>query len=279
MGLVALCLGLSASGVDALDNRFGVTDCECYRAEDCDSTEPDDWICRGYKLCGGTGKLDGTCLAAPVSPPWSPELLSEALTLYFEAYAIPISSGEGRPDPDLLAEAQDVQLSQVQHDAVKETVHLALDAVIGFDFDFPARPGRSSNAGNSVDPFVFGNIRGTPAEAAAIVEAARVGMVEAILTRNLNAVAEPLEDFWAAHPDFHPHHTGRLYAHGHAQYDGIAPLDAQIDHLKRFLRHLLTDGSPLCGDNKTEGLEECDGADDSACPQVCSWQCECGSFL
>jgi hypothetical protein len=36
-----------------------------------------------------------------------------------------------------------------------------------------------------------------------------------------------------------------------------------------------TGGSAVCGDGMAEGIEECDGMDDSACPGLCSDACAC----
>jgi hypothetical protein len=203
-------------------------------------------------------------------------LLIEALELYFDAYLVPISEGEGRPSLEILTQAESVGLSAVQRTEVRNAVHRALDAVIGFDFEYPQGPPASlGNTGVAS----FGNIRGTPDGATAIAMAARTAMVNAISTRNLNAIAGPLEGFWATHPDFHPNHTGREYPHGHADYEESVgtPLAGQIATLRLILlNYLLNDGAPLCGNDVRETLEECDGSDDNECPAVCSTECRCG---
>ena len=130
----------------------------------------------------------------------------------------------------------------------------------------------------SAAPSRTGNVRGTPAEAAAIVDATHEAIRNAILNRNLNAVVEPLTEFWTANPDFHPDHTGRYYAHGHAEYAGITPLEGQIRVLKQSLGFLLNNGQPLCGNDVREGTEVCDGSDSSACGGVCGADCTC-SFI
>ena len=98
-------------------------------------------------------------------------------------------------------------------------------------------------------------------------------MMDALLSRNLNAIAAPLQDFWTMHPDFSPDHTGRLYSHGHDEYPGVigSPFAGQIDTLTRLIGGLLADGGPLCGNEIREADEECDAADSSSCPAVSTW--------
>jgi hypothetical protein len=205
-----------------------------------------------------------------------------ALDLYVQAYAVPVSSGSGRPDAGLFDAATHVNLgaeNQRMHDLLEDTIHTALDAVIGFDFALPriANPQSEDPASNNgVGRARTGNVRGTPPESVAIVEAAHQGIRSAILTRNLNAVVAPLTEFWAAHPDFHPNHTGRYYSHGHHEYDGITPLEAQIRVLKQSLKFLLSNGQPLCGNDVREGAEVCDGSDSAACGGLCATDCTCG---
>jgi hypothetical protein len=205
-----------------------------------------------------------------------------ALDLYMQAYIVPVSNGEGRPDASLFDAAVRVNLgaeNRRMHGLLQDTIHTALDAVIGFDFALP-RIANRQNAEPASDRGAVqskaGNVRGTPPEAVAIVEATHEGIGNAILSRNLNAVVEPLTEFWIAHPDFHPSHTGRYYEHGHPEYEGITPLAGQILVLKQSLGFLLNDGQPLCGNDVREGLEVCDGSDSIACGGLCGLDCTCG---
>jgi hypothetical protein len=207
-----------------------------------------------------------------------------ALDLYMQAYMVPVFDGEGRPDASLFDAAVRVNLgaeNRRMHGLLQDTVHAALDAVIGFDFVLPPIANRRCNEPASdrgaVQPRL-GNVRGTPPEAVAIVEATHAGIRNAILSRNLNAVVEPLTEFWTANPDFHPFHTGRYYLHGHPEYEGTTPLAGQILVLKQSLGFLLNNGQPLCGNDVREGPEVCDGSDSFACGGVCSPDCTCGAI-
>ncbi|MEK6871512.1 MAG: S8 family serine peptidase [Nanoarchaeota archaeon] len=42
-----------------------------------------------------------------------------------------------------------------------------------------------------------------------------------------------------------------------------------------FLYTLSDDSPPICGNNKKEGIEQCDGSDDALCPGQCTAQCTC----
>lgn len=285
--VVGLALvGLSVHAVPA----FGLppastpgTTCDCYRIDDM-CTCPG---CTCNPTRGGTcdedGKLDVRCSPPPSpAPQTNPSLLVSALDLYMQAYMVPVSNGEGRPDASLFNAAVRVNLgaeNQRVHGLLQDTIHAALDAVIGFDFGLPRIANNqcqepASDRG-AVQPRQ-GNVRHTPPEAVAIVEATAEGIRNAILSRNLNAVVQPLTEFWTANPNFHPFHTGRYYPHGHPEYVGSTPLAGQILVLKQSLRFLLTDGRPLCGNDVREGPEVCDGSDSSACGGVCTPDCTCG---
>ena len=58
---------------------------------------------------------------------------------------VPVSNGEGRPDLTLVEEALRINRraeNQRVHSLLLETVHTALDAVIGFDFQIPQAANR-----------------------------------------------------------------------------------------------------------------------------------------
>ncbi len=259
--------------------------CNCYRLGDMCPADCPGCICNPTRGgdCDVDGKLDVRCSKLPnPTPEADPASLVLALDLYMEAYMVPVSDGEGRPDESLFDAAARVNLgagNRRMHGLLRETVHAALDAVLGFDFVLPRianrrceEPASDRGAGRPRP----GNVRTTPPEAVAIAEATHTGIRNAILTRNLNAVVEPLTAFWSANPEFHPLHTGRYYLHGHPEYEGTTPLEGQILVLKQSLGSLLNDGEPLCGNDVREGSEACDGSDSLACGGVCGFDCTCG---
>lgn len=195
--------------------------CTCYWDSDCTSND-----CGRYGECTASGKLDGLCATAGEAvliwdPGFDPSDVGDAADLYMQAYSVPVMVGEGRPDALLFCEAQKVVLgnaNEANHEAIRQLVHEVLDAVLGFDFEFPQGDEN------------VGNIRGVPPQAVDILEAARAGFVTAIMTENPDAVAAPLEDFWAANPEYHPNHTGRYYPHGHPG-EPLDSLASQINAL------------------------------------------------
>jgi hypothetical protein len=285
LALLSLCLQTSVAL--ALDNQETRAKCGCYTALDMcpagQKCDPQHWN------CDADGKLDSECVTPPAPTPKADALsLASALDLYVEAYMVPLTNADGgRPDFSAFDAAFHTNLgaqNQRMHGLLQDAVHRTLDAVVGFDFQNPEaanrkqclRPARRG----AVQP-LFGNIRAVAPEAADLVEAAHEGLRNGILTRNLNAVVQPLTDFWTSHPDFHPLHTGRYYDHGHADYAGTVgtPLNGQIVVLKQSLAELLNDGDPLCGNDVREGSEACDGTDNSGCGGVCALDCTCGVIL
>jgi len=252
--------------------------CNCYRLDDMCPAGCPGCRCDPGKggMCDVDGKLDVNCTKIPdATPQPNPAKLVQALDLYLQAYMVPVSNGEGRPDASLFDAAARVKVGKKNsemHRRLRATVHAALDAVIGFDFSLP----RIANTRRSAALWGAGNVRHTPPESVDIVEAAHQGLRNAILNRNLNAVVEPLTTFWTANPDFHPFHTGRYYEHGHPEYARTTPLGGQILVLKQSLRGLMNDGQPLCGNEVREGAEACDGIDNAACNGVaCGTDCSC----
>jgi hypothetical protein len=290
-GLFAAVVFL-ASPLYGLPKNEGVA-CDCYYAcipgNMCECADPNQKCNLISPGCDLDGKRDGKCVIPPImvpsfDTPDTPSLLT-ALNLYFEAYLVPVSEGEGRPDAEVLDAALAVQLgagNEKLHSMIQDGVHEALDALIGFDLVLPMSPGKFNDPGQGVGPPRFGNIRGTPALGVEIINAARTGIMEAIQYRNLNEIDEHLADFWQEHPDFHPNHAGRYYPHGHADYGERVgtPLVGQSGVIKLFVGSLLADGSPVCGDDNAEGTEECDGSDDMACGGLgCSSACTCGTIV
>ncbi|HMB54001.1 MAG TPA: hypothetical protein VKU40_11840 [Thermoanaerobaculia bacterium] len=211
----------------------GGTTCTCYWDADCPG---DDGDCTGYGDCEESGKLDGTCKAKAVAQPRTelssidglrldlPQpadagLVSEALDLYLAAYAVPVEAGTGRPDADLLAAAQRVDLGNrhaERHLAIQMAVHEALDATLGFDVHLPHLHGDLyGGAVYGMNPRLFANVRIVPHGADEMVEALRDGLAAALADNDPAAVGPSLAAFWQANPHYEPHHTGRYYPHGH----------------------------------------------------------------
>ena len=95
---------------------------------------------------------------------------------------------------------------------MEHAVWLSLDAVMGWDFQYPTNIQRAEG-------FV-GNIREVDGvrSASAIVDATRRALLEAIKKSDTSQVAGPLRDFWSKHPNYVPNHLGRCYPHGHGKF-------------------------------------------------------------
>jgi hypothetical protein len=124
--------------------------CTCYLPSDCKGRNA---VCGLGGSCLPQGKKDGKC-EVPASPPsavaagatvtTNTELvatdrlaMSSAIDAYFRSFIKAVEKGGGHPDSDLLATAQNVRLSQAQHSIVEEAVWVSLDAVMGWDFQYP----------------------------------------------------------------------------------------------------------------------------------------------
>lgn len=230
-------------------------DCTCYWDADCPG---DDGDCTGYFKCKQSGKLDGTCKKKADAVPTElatagkastvdREALAEALTLYFDAYMVPVNEGTGRGDMGFLYAAQRVDLGSPRgfevHGLLLDVVHEALDTTLGFDFVFPYNSGDCRGTSievmrlNALSPEP-GNIRIVPDHAVHMLMATRNSLLEAVRTGDAEAAAGPMQAFWDGHGHYHPHHTGRYYPHGH---DGeeTDPAPQQIAALQRIASRLL----------------------------------------
>lgn len=230
-----LAFAALAAGATAADDNCGGSQaipCNCYLGPDCGSEDPGACYNGPLNGCERNGKNDGTCrLDAPkidVAPIPSSEA-TELLTLAFDAYEQPILAGGGHPNPALWAQIDAAAATPKLAFAARVAVYEALDATLGFDLNLaePSEPGG------------MGNIRGVPDPQAtvALLHATRDAVVGAIADHDPDAVAAPLQAFWAQHPGYHPMHTGRCYPHGHANV--APPLPCQVGELKRKVAHVL----------------------------------------
>ncbi|HEY6252387.1 MAG TPA: hypothetical protein VI685_20725 [Candidatus Angelobacter sp.] len=242
---ILLC-GLLLAGLAVAQNTNAVAipvatkeTCNCYYTSDCTGVN----YCQGYGNCTPSGKLDGTCSTIAVASDSAktaqavkekPEAISAAVDSYFQAFLKAVKKGGGVPDPELVAAAQKVQLSQNGHDGVEHAVWVSLDAVMGWDFMYPNKLQRSFGA--------VGNIREVPSgdTAARIVEATRRGLLDSIQAHDPSKVDAPLQAFWAENPTYIPQHLGRCYPHGHKEVtDQASSVACQTDTLQRVAAMLI----------------------------------------
>jgi hypothetical protein len=171
--------------------------------------------------------------------------MSSALNAHFMGFIKAIKNGGGQPDPKLVHLAQNAHISQDEHDSVETAVWLSLDAVMGWDFDYPSKLARTEG-------FV-GNIRevGGVGAAEGIVDAARRGLTESLKTGDYTKVESLLLEFWAKNPSYLPRHTGRCYPHGHEELrDMKAASTCQIEALQHIAQLLIdTAASTVMNDN------------------------------
>src|SRR5216684_2061448 len=165
--------------------RSPVILCNCYFSTDCKGRIA---LCQLGTGCLVQGKNDGSCTIGGAPPPganlsaaMSNEeksrvvaerlALSSAVDSYFQGFLKAIENGGGHPDPKLVQDALDTHLSKAGHDRVELAVWQSLDAVMGWDFNYPLTQQRAEG-------FV-GNIREVDGvvAAAGIVEAARRGLL------------------------------------------------------------------------------------------------------
>lgn len=289
---------LASVQAHALPKETALPTCNCYYGKDCGGEKTckitNPWCLPGPKSCACDLKSDGLCKPKDDAGFLPPSLIldesnvtaiSLGIDFYFQAYMEPIATnpdGSGAPDPNLLAAADTALLGagSLPNSGIHQIVAEALDALIGFDFMFPHFPSTAAVLqGQARTVGVRGHIRGTPRESLELLECGRRAILGGIETRNLNVVDEELDRFWLAHPDYHPSHTGRLFNHGHADYDEKvgSPQDGQVAKLRDLVQILLHGGAPVCGDGVVEGEEECDG-DPATCQQSagCDAECRCG---
>jgi hypothetical protein len=155
-------------------------------------------------------------------------VLSSAVDSYFQGFLKAIERGGGHPDPKFVQAALDAHLSKNGHDHVELAVWQSLDAVMGWDFNYPLMFQRAEG-------FV-GNIREVDGvgDATGIVDATRRGLLDSLKTGDVDRVSAPLRAFWSKNPNYVPRHLGRCYPHGHAEItDMRAGIACQIDVLQR----------------------------------------------
>jgi hypothetical protein len=229
-----------ASPPGARAMKIPTTLCACYYASDCRTRNA---LCNYSGSCLPQGKNHGLCDL--VAPPPSTNLdavsnenrglvvaeriaISSAVDSYFQGFMKAIENGGGHPDPKLVRAALDIRLSQNLHDRVELAVWVSLDAVMGWDFEFPLKFQRAEG--------FMGNVRdvGGVRASGAIVDAARRGLLDALKTGDSSKVVPPLQEFWSKNPNYMPRHLGRCYPHGHPELtDMTAGIACQIDVLQR----------------------------------------------
>lgn len=216
------------------------TPCDCYWRSDCGS--PQHWVCNYGSGCAHSGKLDGRC------QPWFPfenpkntmmdptrvagsndeELFVQVLDLWFKSYVVAAEKkGNGLPDHALLDQALVAKLSDRVHVGIKDTVFNVIDVLAGFDFAMP--PGNCY----AYDTRCLGFFRiPLDPKGVQLLEAGERGFVEALRAKDRRLVERALQDFWKNN-DYRPHHTGRCYPHGHAEFGaaGGSPLICQRQEL------------------------------------------------
>jgi hypothetical protein len=215
--------------------------CTCYFTSDCSSGQ----TCGSYGSCTKSGKLDGVCSGGGVAVWGVGELsaVSAAIDAYFDAFtessrnltgtAVPAAAGRLR-----VANAQ--RLSLDGHVAVRNLALDALDLAIGFDL---VRENERLCPVAGPVPTVRGDMT---LASDALVDAVRQGLENAIELNDPAQVVAPLQAFWATYPSYAPHHTGRCYDHGHADYTYVSPLDCQMTELQNLLRlYLPGSAAPL----------------------------------
>lgn len=244
---------------------FSQTICTCYYSSDCRGRNS---TCDLGGRCLPSGKKDGTCNigtappligSADVPPVEQNNLVaadklavSSALDAHFRSFIKATENGGGHPDPELLQSAQNVRLSEEGHSRVERAVWVSLDAVMGWDFQYPTAVQKAEG--------FEGNIRevegGT--SAGAIVDADSRGLLEALRTGDTKDVAPPLQEFWAKNPNYQPNHLGRCYPHGHPEVrDMKGAVACQIEVLQRLDGMLLDTVNSAT--TKTEVREESKG--------------------
>lgn len=254
---------LSEYDDDIPEEDWGSVECNCYYDSECPEFQGCDI---GTPLCM-VSKADGLCvewqsprdIGFPDSSSGQ-DLLLEVIDSYFLAYESSISKGPSGPPDAMIMEnvdgilfklratdsSQSVskkdrkrishELSQLidvwptqlgtiavvkEREPIVKMLNNAMDRLLGFDFFI----GAASR---------YGSIREVhnPAETVELLEAARLGIRNSILTGDPYLVANYIENFWTNHPGYEAMHTGRCFPHGHD--DDVSPMDCQADALVRM---------------------------------------------
>ncbi len=206
--------------------------CNCYFSSDCSAFA---W-CGSYSQCRRFNRpnykvMDGTCRIWVL--PWRDVVVArvaDVVDLLFQTYLKAGREGGGDRDPYLFEQARAIPLPGGWHEALEEVVHTALDLALGYDFAQPYV--LAPELGGSIPPL-------TPT-ASELVEAMRMGLVEAIKSDKPLAVRGPIDEFWKKNPKYVPLHVGRCYPHGHTFHPAAGtPGECQIYELQRMLEGML----------------------------------------
>lgn len=222
--------------VSALPTAAACDNCDCYWSSECGSGKKCDYA----SGCTKNGKLDGTCTASTSAALATVDQMTEALTHWFDAYiATAIDSKDGLPDAGLVDKTTQLGLSERAQAAIRDEVINSLDVLLGFDITLPR--------GNCLeqDYRCLAQLRiPIDEKGSALLQAAKEGLVASVQDGNPSSLYATLEGFWKF-TEYHPHHTGRCYPHGHHGHEE-SPLECHQDELGRIADHLisLTGGSP-----------------------------------
>lgn len=206
-------------------------DCTCYFTSDC----PEGETCGDYHTCTKVGKLDGLCKkrTAVVWAEKDVAAAADAVAAYFSAFfeaSRDLVGGRVSASVPHLRAAHAHRLTLDGHTAVRSLTLDALDLTIGFDL--VAENVRLCSVAAPV-PTVRAALGGAADD---LVDAVKSGLTDAIRFNDPALVAAPLEAFWSQYPKYEPHHTGRCYDHGHADFPYASPLDCQVTELSNLLR-------------------------------------------
>jgi hypothetical protein len=228
--------------------------CNCYWKSDCSSGQ----VCNYATGCTHSGKLDGTCqqwfpweLNGPMSntrmmSSGDEGLVIQALDLWLKSYVVAAEKkGNGLPDRALIDQALVVKLPDQVHVGIKDTVFNVIDVLAGFDFAMP--PGNCY----ADDTRCLGFFRmPLDPKGVQLLEAGGSGFVEALRAKDRRVVERALQEFWK-NSDYEPHHTGRCYPHGHAEFAaaGGSPVACQQQELGAMVDSILAWLPPKRADN------------------------------
>lgn len=248
--LLALAAPAAAQDLAVAISTAACKDCTCYFSSDC----PEGETCGDYFTCTKVGKLDGLCKKRTAEV-WSVGDLAnaaDAVSGYFDAFHEAsrdlVGSGVSRARGELRS-AQAHRLTLDGHLAVRNLTLDALDLTIGFDLV-------AENLRLCAVTAPVPTVRAVQSLAADdLVAAVKEGLEAAIRFNDPSLVVGPLQAFWSQHPEYEPHHTGRCYAHGHADFPYAGPLDCQVAELTNLLKLYLPSGTASTIATKPAALE------------------------
>lgn len=178
-----------------------------------------------------------------------------AVDAYLVAYRDGIVAKQLQPTQEMWARAKaaSAPLTPDADQRARGLVASLLDDALGFDFVHPTSDGLAKGgAAAPTGPAVTGYFRSVSNEAtsAALVEAVRVGVAEAVAKGDPAMAARPVLAFFERNADYQPMHAGRCYPHGHTDYRAKAksPSDCVSDAIQRgvgfMMRHVPEMTSP-----------------------------------